>query len=116
MSSPVISSRASVKIGDRVNLGGNVRIYDHNFHSLDPLHRQDPARDQANIKSARVQIDDDVFVGANVMILKGVHIGARAVIGAGAVVALKEIPPDSIVVGNPAKVVRNLSDIGGSQE
>lgn len=116
MSSPVISSRASVEIGNRVNLGGNVRIYDHDFHSLDPLHRQDASLDQANVKSARVQIDNDVFVGANVMILKGVHIGARSVIGAGSVVALKEIPPDSLVVGNPAKVVRNLSDVGDSQE
>jgi acetyltransferase-like isoleucine patch superfamily enzyme len=51
-------------------------------------------------------IEDDVFVGANAIILKGVHVGARSVIGAGAVVTLREIPPDSVVAGNPAGIVR----------
>ncbi|MFZ4682058.1 MAG: acyltransferase [Terrimicrobiaceae bacterium] len=106
MSSPVISSRSSIVIGDRVKLGGNVRIYDHDFHSLDHVLRQDPDCDQANILSAPVVLESDVFVGVNAMILKGVHIGARSIIGAGAVVALKSVPPDSVVAGSPARIIR----------
>jgi maltose O-acetyltransferase len=54
-----------------------------------------------------VIIGDDVFVGTNAMILKGTTIGARSIIGAGAVVAGLDVPPDSVVVGNPARIVAN---------
>jgi len=55
-----------------------------------------------------VGIGDDILVGANAIILKGVAIGDRSVIGAGAVVSLKHIPPDSLVGGNPAQIIRSL--------
>jgi acetyltransferase-like isoleucine patch superfamily enzyme len=107
-SSTVFSSRTSIVVGKNVQIGGNVRIYDHDFHALDYLARRDPEQDGMRCKSAPVTIGDDVFIGANAIILKGVTIGERSVIGAGAVVALRDIPQDSVVTGNPAKIIRSL--------
>jgi acetyltransferase-like isoleucine patch superfamily enzyme len=100
-SAVVISSRAKVSIGKHVKLGGNVRIFDHDFHSLDHLDRRDGSKDQANCRSKPVRIGDDVFIGTNATIMKGVIIGDRAIIGAGAVV-VKDVPADEIWGGNPA--------------
>jgi maltose O-acetyltransferase len=55
-----------------------------------------------------VRIGDDVWIGTGAVILKGVTIGARAIVGAGAVVN-RDVPPDVIVAGNPARVVKNLN-------
>ena len=104
----VLSARTRITIGNQVRLGGNVRIYDHDYHALDHLARRDPRRDLAEVCSAPVEIGDDVLIGANVIILKGVRIGARSIVGAGAVVTLKEIPADSLVAGNPARIIRQL--------
>jgi acetyltransferase-like isoleucine patch superfamily enzyme len=103
MSSVVISSRAEVKIGSYVKFGPNVRIYDTNFHSLDWERRRSFAKDQEDTKSSPIEIGDDVFVGANVLILKGSVIGARAIIGAGAVVS-GCVPADCMAIGNPAMI------------
>ena len=107
LTSPIISSKISIKIGDYVNIGGNVRIFDHDFHSLNYLDRRDADRDLENVKKEKVIIEDDVFIGTNVIILKGVHIGARSIIAAGSVVSLKNIPHDSLVAGNPAKIIKS---------
>ena len=112
-SSTVFSSRSRIQIGDNVNIGGNVRIYDHDFHALSHLDRRGGPADRRNTKTAPVVIGNDVFIGVNAIILKGVHIGDRSVIGAGTVVTLKEIPPDSLVAGNPARILRSLQS-GGS--
>jgi len=101
MSGVILSSRTSITIGNHVKLGGNVRIFDHNFHSLNPENRRDKGMDREDVRAVPVMIGDDVFVGANAMILKGVTIGARAIVAAGAVVA-KDIPPDEVWGGNPA--------------
>jgi acetyltransferase-like isoleucine patch superfamily enzyme len=111
-SSTVFSSRNSIVVGKHVNIGGNVRIYDHDFHALDYRARREPQQDMTHCKSSPVVIGDDVFIGANAIILKGVRIGDRTVIGAGSVVTLREIPPDSLVAGNPARVIRNLAGDG----
>jgi acetyltransferase-like isoleucine patch superfamily enzyme len=107
-SSTVFSSRNSIRVGHYVKIGGNVRIYDHDFHALDYLARRDPMQEVLHYKSAPVVIGDDVFVGTNSIILKGVTVGDRSIIGAGSVVSLKEIPPDSLVAGNPARILRSL--------
>jgi maltose O-acetyltransferase len=60
-------------------------------------------------KVGRVDIGDDVFVGAGAIILPNVHIGSRVIIGAGAVV-VKDIPSNSVAVGNPAKVIGTYDD------
>lgn len=58
-----------------------------------------------NCKSKPIVIEDDVLIGTGSYILKGVHIGARTVIGAGSVVT-KDIPADCIAAGNPCKVIK----------
>lgn len=102
----VLSSRTRITIGRHVNLGGNVRIYDHDFHPIDPEKRRLGLNEQAPfIRSSPVEIGDDVFVGANAIVLKGVKIGDRSVVAAGAVVFKGEYQPDSLLAGNPAKIV-----------
>lgn len=100
MSSVVISSRVGVKIGRHVMIGGNVRIFDHDYHALDPVIRRGPEQ-AANIRAKPIVVGDDVFIGTNAMIMKGVSIGPRAIIGAGAVVR-SDVAPDVVCAGNPA--------------
>lgn len=113
LSSVVLSTRQSITIGDRVMIGGNVRIFDHNFHSLDFTKRRTPSLDQPDCKRAPVVIGNDVFIGTNAMILKGVTIGDRAIIGAGSVVSC-DVPSDEIWAGNPARCVKGAES--GSQK
>jgi acetyltransferase-like isoleucine patch superfamily enzyme len=68
------------------------------------------AQDQVGIKSSPVKIGDDVFIGANALILKGVTIGDRAIVGAGSVVA-RDAPEDEVWAGNPACMVRKNRSI-----
>lgn len=107
--STVLSSRTKIEVGDRVMIGGNVRIFDHDYHSLNYEHRKNSKTDSANCLTRPVLIGNDVFIGTNSIILKGVKIGDRSVIGAGSVVSLREIPPDSLVAGNPARIIKRLS-------
>jgi acetyltransferase-like isoleucine patch superfamily enzyme len=95
-----------VTIGAHVSIGANARIYDHDFHPLDPELRRRNAT--SNVSTRPVVIGDDVFIGAHAIILKGVVIGARAVIGAGAVVS-KDVPPGEVWAGNPARKVGALT-------
>lgn len=112
MSSAVLRIREKLTIGNNVNLGGNCIIYDTDAHQLDYLARRgerpaNPGDVQTCVQSAPVTIEDDVWVGANCIILKGVTIGARSVIGAGSVVT-RSIPADSIAAGNPCRVIRKM--------
>lgn len=99
-------------IGNYVMMGPEVIVYTQN-HRFD---RTDiPMCQQGFQESEPVHIGNDVWIGRRVMIMPGVTIGDGCVIGAGAVVA-KDMPPYSIVVGNPARVVRNRlnsRNIGG---
>lgn len=97
----------SITIGDNVKIGGGVKVYDTNFHSLDPDIRRDYILDMANKKKASVIIEHDAFIGAGSIILPGVCIGANSVIGAGSVVT-KTIPPDQIWGGNPARYIKDV--------
>lgn len=110
LTSTIISSRTYVRIGKFVNIGANVRIFDHDFHSLDWMDRRDGLSDFSHTRSEEILIEDDVFIGTNSIILKGVHIGRGSVIGAGSVVSIKHIPPLSLVVGNPAKILTSSKD------
>ena len=97
-----IVAQRGVTIGSRVLIGAGACVWDTDFHPLDSDLRRVHQTRYAG--SAPVQIGDDVFVGARALVLKGVSVGARAVIGAGAVVT-KDVPPDTIVGGNPARVL-----------
>lgn len=91
-----------IEIGDRVLVGANATIVDTDFHPLDPERRR---ADINAGKSAPVVIEDDVFIGMNALILKGVRLGAGCVVGAGSVVS-RDVAPGTTVSGNPAKPVR----------
>lgn len=103
-SSVVINARKSILIGSNVRVGGNVRVFDHDFHPLEWDARRAP-ENTAQIRSRPVIIEDDVFIGTNAIILKGTHIGARSIVSAGSIVFGLDVPPDSFVKGNPAVIV-----------
>ena len=93
-----------ITLGDRVWVGANAVITDTDFHPLEPQVRRARPLDA---KTAPVAIADDVFIGMRALILKGVHIGAGAVVGAGSVVS-RDVPAGAIVAGNPARVVGDV--------
>lgn len=103
ISGSTICARKRVTIGNNVLIGSGCLITDSDAHPLDWRDRRD-VYDEKTL-SAPVAIGNDVFVGARSLILKGVKIGDRAVIGAGSVVT-KDVPADALVAGNPAKVIR----------
>jgi acetyltransferase-like isoleucine patch superfamily enzyme len=86
-------------------MGSLVTIADADGHPLDKIARRTLPFPMEAIRPVR--IDDDVWIGRNVIILKGVHIGVGAIVGAGSVVT-KDVPSYAVVAGNPAKIVRNL--------
>jgi len=94
-----------IVIGDYCTIGANVSIYDNDFHALPYLDRR--LGDPSKIKHSRIKIGNDVFIGANSILLKGTHIGDRTIIGAGSVVT-GFIPKDQVWGGNPAHFIRNL--------
>lgn len=111
-SSTVLWVKDSITIGNNVLVGGGSLIMDCDRHNLDFRIRNGLIRgekgekiDTQTAKKAPVIIEDDVLIGARVIILKGVKIGARSVIGAGSVVT-KDIPNDVIAGGNPCKIIQ----------
>lgn len=107
ISSACIWCDESIEIGNHVRIGGDCLILDTDCHSLDYLDRRTLKTDRVQTKTKPVVIGDDVLIGARSIILKGVQIGARTVIGAGSVVT-QDIPEDSIAAGNPCQVIRHI--------
>lgn len=105
ISNSTIVARESVAIEDNVRIGGSCKIYDNDFHSINIEKRISENDD--DIKTAPVLIKNGAFVGAHSIILKGVTIGEKSVIGAGSVVT-KNVPDGEIWVGNPARFVKKL--------
>jgi acetyltransferase-like isoleucine patch superfamily enzyme len=103
MTGATIVAANSIRIGDRVLIGANVTIVDTDFHALSG----DARRQGCPPLSKPVMIEDDVFIGMNCIILKGVTIGHGSVIGAGSVV-VNDIPPNMIAAGNPARLIRSV--------
>ncbi|WP_414617740.1 acyltransferase [Dyadobacter sp. 32] len=104
LSGVTIVSWNKITIGENCGIGANVSIWDTDFHGIYFENRT--VKDK--IKTAPIHIGNDVWIGANCMILKGVTIGDRSVIGAGSLVN-KNIPPDEVWGGNPAKFIRRIS-------
>ena len=105
MSSTRLWIHESARIGNNVKIGGCVLITDTDAHPMDYMARRSS---NEGTKSAPVVIEDDVWVGAHCIILKGVTIGARSVIGAGSVVT-KSIPADCVAAGNPCRVIKIIN-------
>jgi acetyltransferase-like isoleucine patch superfamily enzyme len=106
ISQTALICHCKITIGDYVKIGGGTKIYDTDFHSLDPNIRNTPSDSKYKSKAA-VTIEHNVFIGAGSIVLKGVTIGANSIVGAGSVVT-KSIPSNQIWAGNPAKFIRNL--------
>src|SRR5947208_13200379 len=92
-----------IEVGESCLLA-DARIMDSDFHALEP---QGKLRWQTSGVAKPVIIGPNVWVCAGAIILKGVTIGANSVVAAGAVVA-RDVPPNTVVAGNPARVVKRL--------
>lgn len=92
-----------VAIGNHVNLaqGITVTALNHNFDD------SDKRIDEQGVSTTPVVIEDDIWIGANAVILPGVTIGHHSVVAAGAVVT-KNVPPHSLVAGVPAKIIKQI--------
>jgi acetyltransferase-like isoleucine patch superfamily enzyme len=112
----------SIEIGNDVLISWGCTIIDNDAHSLAwELRKKDVSdwkrgmddgslgkyKDWSNVAHAPIKIKDKVWIGFNSIILKGVTIGEGAIVGAGSVVT-KDVPPYTVVGGNPAKIIKNL--------
>ncbi len=84
-----------MEIGEKCMIAWDCVIMDRDYHAVEGVVEQ----------TKPVIIEDNVWIGCRAIILKGVHIGKNAVVGAGAIVT-KDVPEYAIVGGNPAKVIR----------
>ena len=96
-SGTVIGCAQYIKLGNNVRCGANTMITDSDWHSDDPRTGKDKP----------VIIDNNVWLGYGVKVLKGVHIGENSLIGAGSIVT-KDIPANVVAAGNPCKVIKEL--------
>lgn len=111
-----IWSAVRVSIGDRVLIRHNSSIFDSDTHPMAPADRHrhfvemttKGRLSKVDLREEPVLIEDDVWIGCNAVILKGVTIGRGAVIGAGSIVT-HDVPPYAVAAGNPARVVRELT-------
>jgi len=112
----LVMSEERITIGSHCLISWNVGIADSDFHPMDPaLRRRDAVainpyskdRQRPPIGTRPVVIGDNVWIGMNSIILKGVRIGDNSVVGAGAVVS-RDVPANTVVAGNPARIVKRL--------
>lgn len=111
----IIGSVNSIKIGSCVIISNHVHIYDNNNHPTSPKRRREmcmagfegDAWRWTHAESAPIVIEDNVWIGEYAAILKGVTIGTGSIVASHAVVT-KDVPPYTIVAGNPARVVKEL--------
>jgi len=113
----LIMADERIEIGQHVLVSWNVGIADSDFHPIDaaqrridtfalaPFYKDRPPRPV--LKTAPVIIEDNVWIGMNAVILKGVTIGENSIVAAGSVVS-KSVPANVIVAGNPAVIVKHL--------
>lgn len=93
-----------VSIGNHVNLAQNVTVtgLNHNFEDVDKR------IDQQGVSTRQVIIEDDVWVGANAVILPGVTLGRHSVVAAGSVVS-RPVPPYTVCAGSPARIIKRYN-------
>lgn len=112
ISGATIYARNSIRIGDNTAIGGNCKILDNDFHPIEYETRnrllKDPSGGDSDlIPSKPIVIGKNCFIGCNSIILKGTVLGDGCVVGAGAVVSGK-FEENSVIAGNPAKVIRKI--------
>lgn len=95
--------QGGITLEDNVMLGPHVRLVTSN-HPLDYMKRR-----AMSTNSNPIIVKKDAWIGCNAIILPGITIGERSVVGAGAIVT-KDVPPDTVVVGNPARPIKNLKE------
>lgn len=100
-----IGATKLVRIGDSCNIGSQVILMDSSFHELDPERRDHQP------EPAPVVLERNVWLAARVIVLPGVVIGENSVVGAGSVVT-RDVPPNVLAAGIPAKVIRSLDSSG----
>lgn len=96
-----IAALKHIRIGDHCSIGTYAIIMDNNFHRVEPDRRDERP------ESAPVILEENVWLGARVIVLPGVTIGRDSVVAAGSIVT-RDIPPRSLAAGNPARVIRTL--------
>lgn len=106
ISGGTICAVVRIEIGSRCMFGANVMVVDSNFHPLLTGWRRYRSE---GVRSAPVMLEENVFLGSGVMVLKGVRIGRNSVIGAGSVV-VQDVPANAIAMGNPARVLRLFTE------
>lgn len=112
ISGATIYARKGIYIGDNTCIGGNTKILDNDFHPIEIEKRNallfdKNGGDSEFIPSKEIYIGKNCFIGCNAIILKGSVIGDGCVVGAGAVVSGK-FEENSVIVGNPGRVIRKL--------
>jgi len=95
----------SVTIGDHCLLS-DCELLDNDFHNLPPRLRHEPPTAAAR---APISVDDNVWIGAHALVMKGVRIGRDSVVGAATVVRT-DVPPGVVVIGNPQQIVKKFND------
>jgi acetyltransferase-like isoleucine patch superfamily enzyme len=113
-----IWSAKKISIGNRVLIAHNVNIIDNISHPLDAKLRFEENYDfvktgkhgNIDIKASEIVIEDDVWIGFNSTILRGVHIGRGAIIGAGSTVT-KDVEAWTVSIGNPCSVIKRLTPV-----
>lgn len=113
----LIMAEEYIEIGSHCLISWNVGIADSDFHPIEPAQRRIDAQALApffknrpprpKLTTAPVIISDNVWIGMNAVILKGVTIGENSVVAAGSVVT-KSVPPNAVVAGNPAAIVKTF--------
>ncbi|WP_010663455.1 DapH/DapD/GlmU-related protein [Marinilabilia salmonicolor] len=101
----VAIAEKEITLGNNILIGTNVEIYDSDFHNIDPALRFGGHE----YEKAEVKIQDNVWIGSNVKILKGVTIGENSVIASGAIVT-KSIPENVLAGGIPAKILKKIGN------
>jgi|SRR6185312_915012 len=124
-----IICRERVTIGNDVTMAWGISLYDHDSQSLDWRQRAKVVRhfyekygtmacfdeiDWTGVKSGPIVIGDKAWIGFDAVILKGVHVGEGAVIGARSVVT-RAVEPYTVVAGNPARLIRRIERAGGDE-
>ena len=112
----IIMCATNIRIGNNVLVSFDCLISDNDSHPLNYLDRRHDLsnvlsctpKNWDNVNISSIFIGDDVWIGAKSVILKGITIGNGSIVAAGSVVS-KSVPPNSIVAGNPAKVVKSLT-------